>query len=218
MKPFRKQKWIYIHIWMWLIISFLFWIHPHYLKCSSYILSSPWLKKPQTSQLFFLVIGLSLSSPVNESCQPSDPASFWEVLLLFVSCLGRDGWREVCWWTLSLWSQEERGKLRDPSAGTAELPCLALHAPLVPRSWGTWGVVFLGSLSWRLTLSFHCFSIIWNKSLWLIMICVRKSSDPAFGFPVVFSLLCIYCFLPRECCWLNFSVQNEVRFLGTWYY
>lgn len=46
-------------------------------------------------------------------------------------------------------------------------------------------------------------------------LCVRRTSDPDFGFPVVFRFLCIHCFLPREWCWLNFSVQNEVKFLGT---
>lgn len=130
---------------MWL--NYLFFILNTYTLYKIPFLCSFFFMGKETenfSGFFFLAIGLSLLTPVDESWHPPNPASFWEMLVLSVGCLGRRPWQGTFWWIVRLWSCQEQGTPHNSSnhhcwTWKVVPPCVCTADP---AGWGTGGFMF----------------------------------------------------------------------------
>lgn len=167
----------------------------------------------ETFSIFFLETGLLLLSLVDESCHPPCPASLREVLVLLRGILGRG----------SGGKRTDEFSAFDHTSSRALCRTLLLWLPSLKRDASLCRHLcsYVGraaSFSCSFVLSSYCLSFIWKKPLRLIVISARKSSDPDFGFLIVFSFFLYLLFSA----WgvvvattTTISVQNQVRFLGT---
>lgn len=137
-----KQKWIYIHNQMWL--NYLLWIHTLYIKFRSSILSSSWVKKLKTYQVFFSGKRAFTFNPCRWILPSSKSCQLLRNAGAVVGCLGRCPWQGMFWWIVSLRSCQEQGTPHNPSNHNCWTwkvvpPCVCTAGP---AGWDTWGFMF----------------------------------------------------------------------------